>query len=382
MSKQIFRGLVITLVIVLLTLFTSAPVLAADLRSGDNITVASGDVVDDDLYIAGSNITIDGTVNGDLVAVGNTITVNGEVKGSIIAAAQTINVNGKSGRAARLAAQTVNINGNMSGDLVVFCSEINIARQAQVGRDFLFGASNVRVEGLVGRNVKGGGNEVTIANSVGGNVDLTVDKLTLAPGANIQGDLTYTSENDANIQSGAEVGGKSTHNVPEVKKPAPFSGIGGKLLGFLMALVTGVIIILIASRRSASIADSIRSRPLASLGWGAAILFATPVAAIIVCITVIGIPVGLIALVLYAIAIYISQVFVGLLLGQLIIERFRGVESKAIMIGALALGLFILTLLQWIPYLGFWVGLAVALFGLGAMVVSVLRLRNEAAALN
>ena len=121
---------------------------------------------------------------------------------------------------------------------------------------------------------------------------------------------------------------------------------------------------------------------MASLGWGAAIIFATPVAAIIVCITVVGIPVGLIALVLYAIAIYISQVFVGLLIGQLIIGRFRGVESKAMMIGALALGLFILTLLQWIPFIGFWVGLAVALFGVGAMAVSEIRRRNELAALN
>jgi len=80
---------------------------------------------------------------------------------------------------------------------------------------------------------------------------------------------------------------------------------------------------------------------------------------------------------LYAIAIYISQVFVGMFLGRWIIGRFRGIESRAIMVGALALGLFILTLLGLIPYLGFWIGLAVALFGLGAVLVSETTLRNE-----
>jgi hypothetical protein len=376
MTKNIFRGLVVALVAMLLAFGTSAPVLAADLRSGDTITVASGEVVDDDLYIAGSTITIDGTVNGDLWAFGNTITVNGEVNGSIVAAGQTVNINGNIGHAVRLAGEKVNISGNISGDLIVFASEANISSQAKIGGDFLFGAGTVRIEGLIGRNAKGGGSEVTISNAVGGNAELSVENLTLTSTANIQGNLTYTGKNEADIQSGARVGGKTIHNMPEVKKPAPFSGIGGKILGFLMAFVTGLIIILIIPGRSASAADSIRNKPWASLGWGAVILFATPIAAILACFTVIGIPLGLIALVLYAIAIYISQVFVSLFIGRWIIGRFREADSKAIMVGALASGLVIITLLELIPFLGFWIGLAVALFGLGAVLVSETTSRN------
>lgn len=376
MTKNIFRGLVVALVAMLLAFGTSAPVLAADLRSGDTITVTEGDVVDDDLYVAGSTITIDGTVNGDLWAFGNTITVNGEVNGSIVAVGQTVNINGNVGHAVRLAGEKVNISGNVSGDLIVFASEANISSQAKIGGDFLFGAGTVRIEGLIGRNAKGGGGEVTISNAVGGNAELSVENLTLTSTANIQGNLTYTGKNEADIQAGAKVGGKTIHNMPEVKKPAPFSGIGGKILGFLMAFVTGLIIVLIAPGRSASAADSIRNKPWASLGWGAVILFATPIAAILVCFTVIGIPVGLIALVLYAIAVYISQVFVSLFIGRWIIGRFRETDSKAIMVGALASGLVIITILKLIPFLGFWIGLAVALFGLGAVLVSETTSRN------
>jgi hypothetical protein len=46
-------------------MFGTVPVLAADFRGGDTITVASGEVVDDDLYVSGTNIIIDGTVNGE-----------------------------------------------------------------------------------------------------------------------------------------------------------------------------------------------------------------------------------------------------------------------------------------------------------------------------
>lgn len=378
MTRNIFRGLVVALVAVLLAFGTSAPALAADLRSGDNITVASGEVINDDLYVAGSTVTIDGTVNGDLWAFGNTVTVNGIVNGSIVAAGQTINVNGSVGHAVRLAGEKINISGNISGDLIIFASEANIASKAKVGGDMLFGAGNMRLDGPVGKDVKGGANKVIVANSVGGDVQLSVKNLTLTSSANILGNLTYTGEKEADIQSGAKVGGKTTHNMPEPKKPAPFSGVGGKILGFLMAFVTGLIILLIVPGRSASAADSIRSKPWLSLGWGAVILFATPIAAVLVCFTVIGIPVGLITLALYAIAIYISQVFVGLFIGRWIIGRFRGTESRAVMVGALALGLFILTLFRLIPYLGFWIGLAVALFGLGAVLVSETILKNEA----
>lgn len=87
---------------------------------------------------------------------------------------------------------------------------------------------------------------------------------------------------------------------------------------------------------------------------------------------------GLISLVLYGIAIYLAQVFVGLVIGKLAIGYFREVETKALLVGALALGLAILSLLSLIPYLGFVIGLATILFGLGALLVSERRLRAEA----
>ena len=377
MVKHIFRGLAAILIVTLLTIFTVVPVLAFDARSGATVTVASGETVDDDLYVGANTVIIDGTINGDLWAAGSTITVNGVVNGSVMAAGRTVNINGDVGHAVRAGGETIIINGDVSGDVMVAGGDVNIASTARVGGDLLFGAGIARIDGLVMGDIKGGGSEVTISNGVKGNIALKVESLTILPTANIQGDLTYTCEEEADIQSGAQIGGMTTHNLPEVKekraKPFPFvlfSGIGGKVTGFIMALIAGLVIILLAPRRLTSIAESIRSRPGASAGWGALILFVTPIAAIIVCITIIGIPVGLIALALWGIAIYLAQIPVGLFIGRWIIGRFRGVEGKAIMVGALALGLVILKLLRLIPYLGFFIGLAVILFGLGAVVVS------------
>jgi len=376
MSKHILKGLIVSLLAILLMTFTAVTVLAFDARYGDLVTVASGEVIDGDLYVAGGTIIIDGTINGDLIAAGKTIRVNGPVNGSIIAAGGTVNINGEVTHAVRVLGETLNISGTIGRDLLVAGGEVSLASTAKIGSDLLLGAGTALIDGLIKGDINSG-----------------VESLTIASTASIQGKLTYISENEANIHSGAQIRGTITHQLPDVKERLAvgthklpnvgerlLTGIGlwGKVIGFLMTLVLGIIIILLAPRRVKAVTESIRTRPWTSLGWGAIILIFTPIAALIVCITIIGLPLVLITLVLYIIAIYLTQLFVGLLIGQLIIGSSRRVETRAALVGALTLGLAILSLLRLIPYLNFFIGLATVLFGLGAILVSEKKLRAEA----
>jgi len=43
-------------------------------------TVKEGEALDQNLFLSGQDVVMDGSVNGDLVAVGNNVTINGEVK--------------------------------------------------------------------------------------------------------------------------------------------------------------------------------------------------------------------------------------------------------------------------------------------------------------
>jgi cytoskeletal protein CcmA (bactofilin family) len=384
MSKHVCRGLGAILIVTLLMTLGTAPVLAFDARGGMAVTIASGEVVDDDLYVAAETITIDGVLNGDLWAAANRITINGIVNGSVMAAGNKININGDVTHAVRAVGETIRIDGSVGGDVLVGCGKLNIASTAEIGGDLLFGADFAGIDGHIEGDIKGSGREVTIGNGVGGNVDIEVENLTILSTANIGGDLTYTSEEEADIQSGAQITGGTTHNVPEVEEDgakmfpfALFSGVLAKVMSFLMAFVAGLIIIFLAPRRLTSIVEAIGNRPGPSAGWGALIVFVTPIAVLLVCLTIIGISAGVIALVLYGIGLYLAQIPVGLFIGRWIIGRFRVVESKATMIGALALGLVILKLLSLIPYFGFVVGLAVVIFGLGAVVAAERTRRAE-----
>ena len=361
MSKYILKGLIVSLLAILLMTFNAVPALAFNARSGNIVTISSVEVIDGDLYVTGGTIIIDSTINGDLIAAGRTIMINGTVNGSIIAAGETVNINGEVTHAVRVMGKTLNISGTIGRDLLVACRDFSMVSTAEIGGDLLLGAGTACINGLIKGDLNSGVNRLTIAST-----------------ASIQGKLNYISGNEANIQSGAQIKGTINHKLPEVKeKQVAGIGLWWIVIGFLMTLVLGIIIVLLAPIRVKAVTDSIRTRPWASLGWGAVILIATPIIALIVCITIIGLPLGLIALVLYAIAIYLTQLFVGLLIGQLIIGAFRGVETRAALVGALVLGLAILRLLRLIPFVGFFFGLATVLFGLGAILVSERKLRAE-----
>lgn len=375
MSKHILKGLIVSLLAILLMTFIAVPVLAFNVRSGDNVTVASGEVIDGDLYVGGGTIIIDGTINGDLIAAGRTIMVNGTVNGNIIAAGGTIDINGEVTHAVRIIGEILNISGTIGRDLLVAGTKVSMASTAEIGSDLLLGAGTARIDGLIKGDINSG-----------------VEHLSIASTASIQGKLTYISENEANIQSGAQIRGTITHKLPDVKERFAVGtnrlpnvggrlvtgGIWGKIIGFLMTLVLGIVIVLLAPRRVKAVTESIRTRPWASLGWGAIILIFTPVVALIACITIIGLPLGLITLILYTIAICLTQLFIGLFIGQLIIGSSRGVESRAALVGALVLGLAILSILRLIPYLGAVIWVATILFGLGAILVSGRKLPAEA----
>jgi hypothetical protein len=101
-----------------------------------------------------------------------------------------------------------------------------------------------------------------------------------------------------------------------------------------------------------------------SLGLGVGVLAGVPVAMIVVAITLVGIPVSLMLLAVYLAAIYLAKVWVGAFLGRILL-RPAGATKHEWLLGLL-LGLLILTIVGFIPYLGGLVHLGMVCLGLGA----------------
>ena len=361
--------------IIVVALFAWLPLqaAAADLRQGRDVTVGSGQTISDDIYAAGGTISIAGNVNGSVIAAGGTITVSGTVSRDVIIAGGTINVTGRVGGSIRAAGGTLTLNGPVQQDVVIAGGMINIGSGATIGRDLVIAGGTAAVSAPVARRISMASGDLTLRNRVGGDVRGRVDHLRL-DGAQIGGNLDYTSNNQVQLVNGARVAGTTTRHTPTDQG----SGVGNGFLGWLRALIgflaLGLLVILLLPRLSTRSIDILRSEPWLSLGIGAAILVVTPIVAVIAFIVGVligGWWLGLLLIPLWILALAVGYVVSGFLLGRLIFARLGwGRYHDAI---ALLGGLFVLAVVGLVPLLGGLIGLCALVFGTGALALALSR---------
>jgi hypothetical protein len=356
---------------------------AADLRQGRDVTVGSGQTISDDIYAAGGTISIAGNVNGSVIAAGGTVTVSGSVSRDVIIAGGTINVTGRVGGSIRAAGGTLTLNGPVQQDVVIAGGMIDIGSSATIGRDLVIAGGTAAVSAPVARRISMASGDLTLRNRVGGDVRGRVDHLRL-DGAQIGGNLDYTSNNQVQLVNGAQVAGAISRHTPTDRD----SGVGNGFVGWLRALIgifaLGLLFIMLLPRFSTRSIDILRSEPWLSLGIGAAIVVVTPIVALIafvVGLLIGGWWLGLLLIPLWILALAVGYVVSGFLLGRLVFARLGwGRYHDAI---ALLGGLIVLAVVGFIPLLGGLVGLAALVFGTGALALTVsrrARMRSSTAA--
>ncbi len=371
--RVVYRGVAGLAALLALVAFLAAPgpARAAEFVSGPNPSIPVGRTIDDDTYVSGGTITIDGTVRRDLIVAGGTVTINGEVGGNLTVAGGTVDVNGPVRGAVRVAAGTATLGGPIGWDLVILSGQATVKSGARIGHDLVVGGGTVRLDGEVARDLRGSAGSLTINGRVGRDVHLRIDdQLRVAPGARVDGNLVYTSSHAADIAPGS-VGGQVTFNRP-VRDPVgqAVRWVLRFLLRYAWALAAGTLLVLLLPRATAQVTDTLRARPVVSFAWGAGLVVLTPIVALVLAITVIGFPAALILAGLYVAGLYLSQVIVGLALGRLIFPAAWRDADRVHLWVAMAVGVLIVLVVRLLPIpygWTFWVSLLVAFLALGAI---------------
>lgn len=348
--------------------------LAADVRTGDDITIGPDATVTDDVYAFGNNVLIQGTVHGDVLAAGSNVTISGHVTGSVMAAGSSVVVSGPVDGNVRLAGNTVTVAAPVGADVLLAGSVAAINSPGSVGRDVLAAGNALNVQAPVARNVKASGNTLTLGSTIGGAVDANATNLVFGSGAVIQGPVSYVSTQDATVRPGAQLSHPLQRTSPPARTTSPWEIGGfdtlGWLRGFVGLALFGVIAALVFPRGVTSAASTVERHWLASLGLGFAMLVGLPVLALLV--LVIGVFVGgwwigLFALATYAVLLVLGYVTFAEWVGQAVLRVSRLAAHPA---AALLLGLLVLGVATLIPVLGGLLTFAATVFGVGAMTLS------------
>lgn len=268
----------------------------------------------------------------------------------------------------------------IAGNIVMLGEQVQLGQGAMVEGDAWLSGRQVAVKGGVKGDVEIYGSRVVLNGLVEGNVLVFAQEMQLGPDAKVGGDLSYTlaREPDVSLQAvvdgalnGAVLGekwagsveglsertGSRAHDAQKSKPGAPeHSLLEDSGLAFSMAMVLGFI----ASVVALGVPDLLRApgrvfdeRPAQTLGFGLLWLIGLPVVGAVATVSLVGLPIGLVLMVVYPLMLFVGLIVSLALLGALIrrIIPFEGDVRTTTLIGV------------WAGVLALWIGTALPLIG-------------------
>lgn len=353
------------LLIALMCLFlVPASALAATFRAPQSGTATISDrETAKNAYLAGNTVSVMGTVLEDLVAAGNTITVNGTVNNSANIAGNSIIINGKIGKSVRAAGANITISNSVGSDVFVAGGTINIEQSAIVNNDLIAAGGTIDLNGVINGNAYLSGGQITINGKINGDVIIkNSNKVTINNNAVIKGNLDYQAQQEALINPDAKIDGSV--NFKKIANQNDISSIfkvGITLFSLLMTLATFLlllVLIYVFPKLMRSVIEKSFAKPWENLGIGFVYLIIVPIAAIILMVTIIGMPIGFLALGLYAVTLGIAKLLVPILAGVLIFKWLGKEKIYRLDWVTVLVGVIITFLIGLIPVIG-WLALFV-----------------------
>ncbi|OYQ32618.1 hypothetical protein CHU95_17735 [Niveispirillum lacus] len=345
----------------------------ADILSGDDVRVMAPAA--DDLVAAGHSVAVDAPVDGDVVAAGLELRITAPVSGDALLAGFSLSVKGPVAGDLAAAAFELSLHSDIAGDVLLTGVEVNLRPEARVAGDLTIRGSDLSVAGQVDGDAVLRGDHVSVQGRIAGDLEVTASRLELKPGTQILGDLRHTGPMPVAVPEGVIIAGTVQYHPDVVLDGGPtFLGTTGKAVA-LFLLGVGVLWLLPGPVTRA--ADGIRRHPLRHFLLGAALLLLSPPLLALLMVSVVGIPLGLLLLVLwlFCLPLGLAVAGFGLALGLRRGPPRPGAEA-GMLIRHYALTVVVLVLLSLLPLAG-WAVLAIAAaLGLGALADTLVRGRR------
>lgn len=319
-----------------------------------------------DLFAAGQTIDIDSQIEHNVFAAGNGVTIKGTIGGNIFAAGNTLSISGK-------------IDGDvfLAGAMVVF------EKDAQLTGNIYSVGGDLKIFGKVMGDVSASGGTVTLGGTITGKTNVNAGtSLTINKEAVIE-NLVYSAPKEATIDSGAIVTKKEFTLIskadgkdfgkPMHRRGFPFMSV----VSFLGSLALAFVLVYLFKYPTRLVLEESFKNFGSSIGIGFAIVVAAPLALIIVAITFIGCKIAFLFGLFYVLFLFLGSAFAGLFLGSWVVKMLKKESGVPITWITILIGVSLLTLVSWIPMVGWFVKFALMITGVGSLSKLMVYLVNH-----
>ncbi len=364
------------LVLLVAVLLVSSPLLtrAARFESGSSVTVGTDETIFENFYGFGRNVSVVGDVGGDAVLAGGKIFISGSVAHDVLAAGGTIDLVGSVGEDVRVAGGDVTIAGSVGGDVVVAGGTVHIVSGAFIGGDVVAAGGTVIFEGETSSLLRLAGGSLTVNGVVNGDTVIAGgDDIVVGKNAVLKGSFTYHSPREARIEEGAAIIGEVSFQPVENAVSAPQKnsvGMAKKFFLFLgvwwfmkvlMILVGALVLFAVARSWVVRFAEeSVRGFGFAPL-YGVASIVLTPIAVIILCVSVVGFLLGVSVAFSYVLFVILTSLLSGIVTGYFFFTKIAKKKNHMMSWVTVVAGVLLFEIVKLIPIIG-WIVCVVVFF--------------------
>jgi hypothetical protein len=290
---------------------------------------------------------------------------------ALSAAAQDANVPDKS----VYVGADVDITEPVDGNVRAAGAEVKLS--APVSGDAHLAGGEIRITGAIKGKLRAAGGEVVIDGPIEGDASVAAGSLVLGPRARIAGKLVFRG-GELKQDPAAQVAGGIERRMVGTHHAHGMDPAGRAALGWLWTVGLMVMAAIIAAALpgpTQRMAGELREHPWTAPLIGFISLTCIPIAAVLIMITIVGIPIGILALLGYAALLLVGYVWLSVVVGGLLLDRFRADVASRIAwrVGAAVIAMLVLALLARVPFLGGWVAFAALVVGVGMVVSGIFR---------
>jgi cytoskeletal protein CcmA (bactofilin family) len=370
--RRIRRGSALALVFAgFCTVLAIGPAASAtEFRKGQSPTVDKDETIKGDIYMSGERVRIEGRVEGDVFAAGKDIEIDGHVTGDVICAGRYLQVRGTVDGNVRSAGNTVVISGSVGKNVMWFGDVVTVESTGKIGGSVTMFGDTLAIDGHLGRDILFFGGGINLNGGVEGGIREKGHTLIIGAGAQVGGPIHYEGEKPAEVSSSAKLASPVEFKQMEHRKEYRDSSYYiWQVIWAAAYILFGLVLFALMPNFSEEVVKSTEQYGAAA-GLGILVGCGLPIAALIACVTVVGLFIGISAFFLWYAALHFGQIVVGALIGKWLMGR---TEETWPLIGRMAVGFVVLRLCTMIPHVGWVFKYGAALWGIGAISLVVYR---------
>src|SRR5689334_17632657 len=269
----------------------------------------------------------------------------------------------------------VDITEPVNGNVRAAGAEIKLS--APVSGDAHLAGGEVRVTGAINGKLRAAGGEVVLDAPIEGDASVAAGVLQLGPHARIGGKLVFRG-GELKQDPAAQVVGGIEHRTGAMRHSHELDPLERFARGWLWTVGLMVMAAIIAAALpgpTRRMTTELREHPWTAPLIGFIALTCIPIAAVLIMITIVGIPIGILAILGYAALLLVGYVWLSVVVGGMLLDRFRADVASQIAwrVGAAVIAMLVLALLARVPFVGGWVAFIALMVGVGMVVSGIFR---------